>query len=161
MDNLQLTVNRLAKTLRMQVIEYLVKEDIFKFHGERLNAEDLKKTIEIIYKIPCCTRKLRALFDDAHRMHEDKGMMPHSASIGDLEWCMKYRSIGYRSAHTISYAWLPEPKDNALKNLPAFVELDRIYKNEKRAIAPIKANETNNINKIINQVQFHLAKIGA
>lgn len=161
MQNIQDKINSLAKLLRVQIIEYLVKEDVFKYRGERLNDADLMMTVKLIDKIPCCTRKLRALFEDAHRMHEDKGMMPHSASVGDLEWCMKYRSIGYRSAHTISYAWLPEPKDNALKNLPAFVELDRIYKNEKRAIAPIKANETNNVNKIINQVQFHLAKIGA
>lgn len=154
MDSTQITVNRLAKTLRLQIIEYLVKEDLFKFRGERLNAEDLKKTIEIIYKIPCCTRKLRALFEDAHRMHEDKGMMPHSASIGDLEWCMRYRSIGYRSEHSISYAWLPEPKDSALKSLPAFIELDKIYKREKRAIAPVKMSETKNINNIIGQIRF-------
>lgn len=159
MDSTQITVNRLAKTLRLQIIEYLVKEDLFKFRGERLNAEDLKKTIEIIYKIPCCTRKLRALFEDAHRMHEDKGMMPHSASIGDLEWCMRYRSIGYRSAHTISFAWLPEPKDSALKKLPAFVELDRIYREAKRAIPPVKTSENNDANNIVRQINF--ARIGA
>ena len=159
MDSTQITVNRLAKTLRLQIIEYLVKEDLFKFRGERLNAEDLKKTIEIIYKIPCCTRKLRALFEDAHRMHEDKGMMPHSATIGDLEWCMRYRSIGYRSEHSISYAWLPEPKDNALKKLPAFVELDRIYRESKRAIPPVKISENNDANNIVRQINF--ARIGA
>ena len=159
MDSTQITVNRLAKTLRLQIIEYLVKEDLFKFRGERLNAEDLKKTIEIIYKIPCCTRKLRALFEDAHRMHEDKGMMPHSASIGDLEWCMRYRSIGYRSEHSISYAWLPEPKDSALKKLPAFVELDRIYRESKRAIPPVKICENNDVNNIVRQINF--ARIGA
>ena len=159
MDSTQITVNRLAKTLRLQIIEYLVKEDLFKFRGERLNAEDLKKTIEIIYKIPCCTRKLRALFEDAHRMHEDKGMMPHSATIGDLEWCMRYRSIGYRSEHSISYAWLPEPKDSALKKLPAFVELDRIYRESKRAIPPVKINENNDANNIVRQINF--ARIGA
>lgn len=159
MDSTQITVNRLAKTLRLQIIEYLVKEDLFKFRGERLNAEDLKKTIEIIYNIPCCTRKLRALFEDAHRMHEDKGMMPHSATIGDLEWCMRYRSIGYRSEHSISYAWLPEPKDSALKKLPAFVELDRIYRESKRAIPPVKISENNDANNIVRQINF--ARIGA
>lgn len=28
-------VNSLAKLLRLQVIEYLVKEDVFKYRGER------------------------------------------------------------------------------------------------------------------------------
>ena len=58
--NTQEQVNKFSKLLRMQVIEFLVKEDVFKYRGERLNDADLAMTVMFIDKIPCCTRKLRS-----------------------------------------------------------------------------------------------------
>lgn len=125
--NTQEQVNTLSKMLRVQVIEYLVKEDIFKFRGERLNDADLMATVKLIDRIPCCTRKLPELFRDAHRMHESKGMMPHCATVGDLEWCMKFRAVGYQCEQRIAHSWLPYKEDEDLRRLPAFKQLAQVY----------------------------------
>ena len=157
MNRKQSRINELARALRLQVISYLVKEDIFKYRGENLNDEDMGMTIELIDRIPCCTRKLRDLFRDAHRMHEDKGMMPHAVTIGDLEWCMEYRSIGYACEQRIPLSWLPYSEDASLRRLPAFVELDKIYRRERKAIAPINQKEIiSEAQAIINQVANNL-----
>ena len=120
-------VNSLAKLLRVQVIEYLVKEDVFKYRGERLNDADLMMTVKLIDKIPCCTRKLPELFRDAHRYHENIGMMPHAATIADLEFCMKQRYIGFQCEQRIAHSWLPFKEDEDLRRLPAFKQLAQVY----------------------------------
>lgn len=120
-------VNSLATLLRVQVIEYLVKEDVFKYRGERLNDADLMMTVKLIDKIPCCTRKLRSLFADAHQYHKDIGMMPHAATIADLEFCMKQRYIGFQCEQRIAHSWLPYKEDEDLRRLPAFKQLAQVY----------------------------------
>lgn len=152
-------INMLSRALRLQVIEYLVKEDIFKFRGERLDDACMQMTIELIDRIPCCTRKLRELFNEAHRMHEDKCMMPHSVTVGDLEWCMKYYSIGYSCTQRIPLSWMPYHEDPALCRLPAFVELDKIYRHEHKAIAPIDQKSIENeATSIVNQISLELTR---
>lgn len=155
---IQQTINRLARAVRLQTIEYLLKEDAFKYRGARMNEEDTQMAIELIDRIPCCTRKLPELFRDAHRMHEEKGMFPHAVCIGDLEWCMEYRAIGYQCEQRIKYAWLPAPEDESLRRLPAFVELDRIYRSTKKAIPPMaeKNDVLNAANAIINELAISL-----
>ena len=157
MNQKQSKINTLARALRLQVISYLVKEDIFKYRGENLNDADMSMTIELIDRIPCCTRKLRDLFKDAHRMHEDKGMMPHAVTIGDLEWCMEYRSIGYACEQRTAHSWLPYKEDEQLRKLPAFIELEKIYRHEHKVIAPINQKAIiNEAQAIINQVASNL-----
>ena len=155
--NTQENVNRLAKALRLQVIEYLVKEDIFKFRGERLNDADLMTTVRLIDRIPCCTRKLPELFRDAHRMHESKGMMPHCATVGDLEWCMDYRTIGYQCEQRIAHSWLPYKEDEELRRLPAFRQLAQVYapliQAGKKILPPVDERAVvSEAQAIINQV---------
>lgn len=125
--NTQEQVNKFSKLLRMQVIEFLVKEDVFKYRGERLNDADLMMTVKLIDKIPCCTRKLPELFRDAHRYHENIGMMPHAATIADLEFCMKQRYIGFQCSQRIAHSWLPYKEDEDLRRLPAFKQLAQVY----------------------------------
>lgn len=157
-NNTQNTINKLCRMVRLQTIEYLLKEDAFKFRAERMNDEDTATAIRLIDQIPCCTRKLPELFREAHRMHDDKGMMPHSATIGDLEWCMEYRSIGYQCEQQIKYYWLPAPEDINLRNLSAFIELDKIYKNMKKALPPMAERQDviSATNAIINDLAISL-----
>ena len=158
MNSKQSRINSLARSLRLQVINYLVQEDIFKYRGENLNDEDLEATIRLIDRIPCCTRKLPQLFRDAHRMHEEKGMFPHSVCVGDLEWCMEYRAIGYQCEQRIKFAWLPAQEDSDLRKLPAFIELDKIYRASKKVIAPMaeKQDVISAANAIINDLAISL-----
>lgn len=157
MQNVQDKVNNLTKALRLQVIEYLVKEDIFKYRGERLNDADLMMTVKLIDKIPCCTRKLPELFRDAHRMHEAKGMMPHAATIADLEFCMKQRYIGFQCEQRIAHSWFPYREDADLRRLPAFKQLAQVYapliQAGKKILPPIdKKAVVSEAQAIINQV---------
>lgn len=157
MQNVQDKVNYLTKALRLQVIEYLVKEDIFKFRGERLNDADLMMTVKLIDKIPCCTRKLPELFRDAHRYHEDIGMMPHAATIADLEFCMKQRYIGFQCEQRIAHSWLPFKEDEDLRRLPAFKQLAQIYapliQAGKKILPPVDRKAVvSEAQAIINQV---------
>lgn len=157
MQNVQDKVNNLTKALRLQVIEYLVKEDVFKYRGERLNDADLAMTVAFIDKIPCCTRKLRSLFADAHQYHEDIGMMPHAATIADLEFCMKQRYIGFQCEQRIAHSWLPFKEDEDLRRLPAFKQLAQIYapliQAGKKILPPVDRKAVvSEAQAIINQV---------
>ncbi len=155
--NTQEQVNKFSKLLRMQVIEFLVKEDVFKYRGERLNDADLMMTVKLIDKIPCCTRKLPELFRDAHRYHEDIGMMPHAATIADLEFCMKQRYIGFQCEQRIAHSWLPFKEDEDLRRLPAFKQLAQVYapliQAGKKILPPVDREAVvSEAQAIINQV---------
>lgn len=155
--NTQEQVNKFSKLLRMQVIEFLVKEDVFKYRGERLNDADLMMTVKLIDKIPCCTRKLPELFRDAHRYHENIGMMPHAATIADLEFCMKQRYIGFQCEQRIAHSWLPFKEDEDLRRLPAFKQLSQIYapliQAGKKILPPVDRKAVvSEAQAIINQV---------
>lgn len=157
MQNVQDKVNSLAKLLRVQVIEYLVKEDVFKYRGERLNDADLMMTVKLIDRIPCCTRKLPELFRDAHRYHENIGMMPHAATIADLEFCMKQRYIGFQCSQRIAHSWLPYKEDEDLRRLPAFKQLAQVYapliQAGKKILPPVDRKAVvSEAQAIINQV---------
>ena len=120
MADIQEKVNYLSRLLRVQVIEFLVKEDRIKHGAAPLSDEELEFYKHSINKMSCCTAQLRRLFDDAHDMHEEKGMFPHAVTVGDLEWCLKYRTIGYSSTQNVKHSWLPKKEDAELRTLPAF-----------------------------------------
>lgn len=161
MGNIQEQVNKLSKALRLQVIEALIKEDRVKYNAGRPTDEEMFYMVSFVNNLPCCTAMLRRLFEDAHDMHDEKGMFPHAASVGDLEWCMKHRGIGYRSTQNVKHSWLPLKADTELRRLPAFKELATIYcpliEQGKKIMPPIdhKAVE-NEANAIINEISTHL-----
>lgn len=161
MDNVQEQVNRLSKVLRLQVIETLVKIDRVKYGAQKIEGEELFFTVKSIDALPCCTAQLRRLFEDAHDYHNDIGMYPHAASIGDLEYCCKNRVIGYGSTQNVPYYWLPKKEDGDLRTLPAFRQLSNIYRPliaaRKKILPPIdKATVTNEATAIINELSTHL-----
>lgn len=161
MSNVQEQVNTLAKALRLQVIEVLIKEDRIKYNAQRPTDEEMLYMVGYIDRLPCCTALLRKLFDDAHDMHDEKGMFPHAACIGDLEWCLKYRHIGYTSIQSVPHSWLPLKADADLRRLPAFRQLTNIYRPliaaGKRILPPVdrKAVESE-ANAIVNELATNL-----
>lgn len=161
MDNVQEQVNTLAKALRLQVIEALVKIDRVKYGAPKIEGEELFFTVKSIDALPCCTAQLRRLFEDAHDYHNDIGMFPHAATIGDLEYCCRHRTIGYSSSQHVPNSWLPKKQDADLRTLPAFRQLANIYRPliaaGKRILPPVdrKAVETE-ADAIINELATNL-----
>lgn len=161
MQDMQDKVNYLARLLRVQVIEALVKEDRLKYGAAQLSDEELEFYKQYINRLPCCTAMLRRLFEDAHEMHEEKGMFPHAASVGDLEWCIKHRTIGYACVQAVKHSWLPLKSDADLRRLPAFRQLTNIYRPliaaGKRILPPVdrKAVESE-ANAIVNELATNL-----
>lgn len=161
MDNVQEQVNSLAKALRLQVIEALIKEDRIKYNAQRPTDEEMLYMVGYINRLPCCTAMLRRLFEDAHEMHEEKGMFPHAASVGDLEWCIKHRTIGYACVQAVKHSWLPFKSDADLRRLPAFMQLAKTYRPLIAAGKPIlppvdrKAVESE-ANAIVNELATNL-----
>ena len=159
--NVQDKVNYLSRLLRVQVIEALVKEDRLKYGAAQLSDEELEFYKQYINRLPCCTAMLRRLFEDAHEMHEEKSMFPHAASVGDLEWCIKHRTIGYACVQAVKHSWLPFKSDADLRRLPAFAQLAKTYRPLIAAGKPIlppidkKAIE-HEANEIINEIKNHL-----
>ena len=157
MADIQEKVNYLSRLLRVQVIEFLVKEDRIKHGAAALADEELEFFKHAVNKMPCCTAQLRRLFEDAHDMHEEKGMFPHAVTVGDLEWCLKYRIIGYSSTQNVKHSWLPKKEDTELRTLPAFRALAEVYRpliaTGKNILPPVdrKAVESE-AQAIINQV---------
>lgn len=157
MADIQEKVNYLSRLLRVQVIEFLVKEDRIKHGAAPLADEELEFFKHAVNKMPCCTAQLRRLFEDAHDMHEEKGMFPHAVTVGDLEWCLKYRIIGYSSTQNVKHSWLPKKEDTELRTLPAFRALAEVYRPlviaGKNILPPVdrKAIESE-AQAIINQV---------
>lgn len=147
----QKTINELAKTLKVQAIELLIKEDCLRYNAEIPEHDKMLFMVEEIFRLPVCTKKLRDLFAAAHEMHEDKGMFPHTASVGDLE--LVSRKYGDFSGKGERFSWLPRSNDERMKMMPAFLKLDAIYRREKKAIAPIdEASVESEAMKIVNDI---------
>lgn len=161
MDNVQEQVNTLAKALRLQVIEALVKIDRVKYGAPKIEGEELFFTVKSIDALPCCTAQLRRLFEDAHDYHNDIGMFPHAVCIGDLEYCCRHRTIGYSSSQHVLNSWLPKKQDADLRTLPAFKQLANIYRPliaaGKKILPPMDHSAVmSEANAIINELATNL-----
>lgn len=152
---MQNTVNRLCVELRKQVVTALILEDRRKFGAPALNKNEMEWTCMKVFMMPVPTKRIRRLFNDAHEMQDDKGMIPHAANVGELEWCLKNRSVGYECTTAVKYGWLPSKEDADLRTLPAFIELKNVYINEKKVIAPTIVQIGNDDTaRIMNQIQL-------
>lgn len=151
---MQNEVNELAAKLRMQVIEYLYVEDQIKFSGKTPTREDIDLFKRFVNNIRCVTGSLKELFADAHEMHDAKGMFPHPVTIGDLEWCLKNRHIGYFQKRKAP--WLPYREDRELRSLPAFKALAVVYRplieEGKPLIAPTQQTMQQDVKEIVMSI---------
>lgn len=150
-------VNELANLLKAQAIELLIKEDCLRYNADMPSQDKMLYMVQEIYRLPVCTKKLRDLFAAAHEMHEEKGMFPHTVCVGDLE--LVARNYDDFTGTGEKYPWLPRKNDERMKTLPAFVELDSIYKAAKTAIAPVDIESVENeaIN-IVNEISTNLTR---
>ena len=130
----QKLINKLARMLKVQAIELLIKEDCLRYNAPIPEHDKMLYMVEEIYRLPVCTKKLRELFSDTHEMHEDKGMFPHTVCVGDLE--LVSRRYGNYTGQGERFSWLPRVNDERMKTLPAFIQLDGIYRKEKKATPP-------------------------
>lgn len=161
MDAQQSTVNRLAFLLRMQVIEYLFRKEWIKFNCAEKSDEELLIVKKLANELPCCTKKFKELFDDVHKMQMERGMVPHAANIGEMEWCLKYRYIGM--FQRCKHDWLVYKEDEELRALPAFKQLAEIYKgmlaNGQKILPPVNNSKVqSDALAIINEVSSHIKK---
>ena len=59
---LQETVDKLVKAMRVEIISFLVKEDTFKYKGDKMNDEDFEMFVDYVYKMDVPTRnRIKAL----------------------------------------------------------------------------------------------------
>jgi hypothetical protein len=78
-----------------------------------------------------------------------------------LEWCLNHRNIGLFQ-RGVRQDWLPAKEDNELQQLPAFVQLDAIYRKLKKALPPIdEIAIQNEATAIINNLAISLSKESA
>ena len=146
----QQQINELSRALRVQAIELLIKEDCLRYNTEIPEHDKMLYMVEEVYRLPVCTKKLRDLFAAVHDMHEEKGMFPQVARVGDLD--LVAHRYGDFTGEGERYTWLPRANDERMKMMPAFQALDAIYKREKKAIAPIDEKRVENeAIKIVNE----------
>ena len=125
---------RLARELRRQVIEACVKADCIRNRAPIPGDVEMSFIVGEIYRLPCATRILDRLFADAHDYHAEIGMMPHAASVQDLEYCIRNRAVGYRSTQNVRHPWLAPAR---MQMLTAAKELDALYREAGSVIAPV------------------------
>ena len=140
--DIQEIVNTLAFRLRREVIYTLLKTEFTKFRQPIPEKEQLAFEIKAIDALPCCTRLMKRLFEDAQAMRRERGFYPAPATVADLEWCVRNRAIGYSCTQRVRMGWLPKPEDDELRALPSFVELARIYRpmvlNGQKPLPPVE-----------------------
>lgn len=155
-------VNICAQKLRMAVIVFLLQNDLLSCNATKsVDEDELQWRAKKIYAMPCCTAQLKRLFNDCHELRRERGQFPAPVSVIDLEYCLKNRSIGYRSSQQIKLSWLPKKEDRELRCLEEFRNISAIYQkliaNGQKIIAPqtqprICAEAEQIINKIHNQL---------
>ena len=146
MDNLQEQVNALSRELRLQVIELLIKEDCLQYRADLPSEDVMLYMVESIDAMPVDTRRMREFFEDTHEYYEERGMFPHAVCVGELK--SQAMRVCYRS---YKFGWLPGPEFTRARTLPAFKQIDEIYKGMKKVIAPKSEIECEAL-KIVNEV---------
>ncbi len=163
MDDMQKEVNRLCLLLRLQVIEYLLKVDRIEYGAPAISDEEMIVVKSMINALPCCTKRLKDLFRDAHQAQREMGMFPHAVNVGELKWCLTNRQIGYQCIQRVKQSWLPFKEDKELRQLPAFRALTEVYRPliaaGKAILAPIDEDKIQEeALAIVNQVTEKLTE---
>lgn len=126
----QQLVNELSAKIRREVIFYLLRKEFLKHRQPIPEKEQLAFEIEEIAKLPCCTKQLKRLFEDVAEMRRERGIFPGPATIADLEFCCKRRSVGLACLQRVPMDFLPFREDKELRALPNTRELLEAYRKE-------------------------------
>ena len=158
-------VNRLAAQIRREVIYYLLKNEFLANRQSVPEKETLAYEIEKIYAMPCQTKLLKRLFEEAREYRAERGFYPSAVTIADIEAAYKNKAVGYACTQNVKYGFLPWKKDKELRALPAVKTLLEGYrfllKAGKKIPLPLPTNRENkDLQSITNAVSGHLTNGG-
>ena len=159
-------VNRLAAQIRREVIYYLLKNEFLANRQSVPEKETLAYEIEKIYAMPCQTKLLKRLFEEAREYRAERGFYPSAVTIADLEAAYKNKAVGYACTQNVKYGFLPWKKDKELRALPSVKTMMEGYRLLLRAgkQIPLPApatSENKDLQSITNAVAGHLTNGGA
>lgn len=158
-------VNRLSAQIRREVIYFLLKKEFLENRQSVPEKETLAYEIERIAAIPCQTKLLKRLFDEAREYRAERGFYPSAVTIADLEAAYRYKAVGYACTQNVKFGFLPWKKDKELRALPAVKAMLEGYrlllKAGKQIQLPAPAtSENKDLHSITNAVAEHLTKGG-
>lgn len=125
-DDVQRSVDELSERLRREVIFHLLKQEFADYRQSIPDKETIAYEIEQIASLPCATKSLRGLFQDAREYRRDAGYYPAPATIADLKFVLSKRSFG-AWCNRVRYGWLPKREDTDLRSLPSFKAFVTLY----------------------------------
>lgn len=133
---IQNKVNELSARLRREVILHLLKIEFADYRQSLPEKEILVYEIEQIAQLPCATKSLRGLFQDAREYRMTAGMYPAPVTLADLRYVVRKRSFGM-FCNRVKFGWLVSKDDTDLRSLPSFKALVTLYEPFARAKLPI------------------------
>lgn len=154
-------VNRLAAQIRREVIYHLLKNEFLANRQSVPAKETLAYEIEKIYAMPCQTKLLKRLFEEAREYRAERGFYPSAVTIADLEAAYKSKAVGYACTQNVKYGFLPWKKDKELRTLPAVKVLLEGYrlllKESKPILLPAPADApSGDLKQITGAIAEHL-----
>jgi hypothetical protein len=154
-------VTKMAAQIRREVIYYLLINEFLANRQSIPEKETLAYEIERISAIPCQTKLLKRLFEEAREYREERGFYPSAVTIADLEAAWKYKPVGYVCNQNVKFGFLPWKKDKELRALPAvkaLLEGYRVLLRQGQKI-PLPAHEgESEAKKIAGIVANHLTQ---
>lgn len=123
----QEVINELARRVRREVIYALLKKSFLDHRVSLPEQEQMAYEIEQIAQLPCKTKLMKRLFEDAEDMRREKGLYAAPPSVSDLKFCCEKRGIGYRSVQNVKFSFLPHREDSELRSLPSVRQMLAIY----------------------------------
>ena len=133
---IQKKVNELSARLRREVILHLLKIEFADYRQSLPEKEILVYEIEQIASLPCATKSLRGLFQDAREYRRVSGMYPAPVTLADLRYVVRKRSFGM-FCNRVKFGWLVSKDDTDLRSLPSFKALVTLYEPFSKARLPI------------------------
>lgn len=159
-------VNELAKRVRREVIFALIKKSFLDHRASLPDKEQIAYEIEQIAELPCKTKLLKRLFEDAEALRNERGMFPAPPTISELRFCCENRAMSYTSIQSVKFGFLPQKEDNELRMLPSVKCMLAMYgeaiKKGERLLFPKQSDAKNNVAmQIANKVEESIMIGGA
>lgn len=110
-EELQNITNGMARSIRKRVVTELWMKEYSTHNITPPSQERLEVLCKLTYDLPCTTRQMQRLFDDAHDLMNERGEFDKIVSVSLLEWCLEKRCVGYASVQSDGgrFDWLPKP----------------------------------------------------
>jgi len=154
-------VNELARRIRREVIYALLKKSFLDHRVSLPDKEQMAYEIEQIAKLPCKTKLMKRLFEDAEELREERGMFPAPPTISELKFCCTKRGISYSSVQNVKFGFLPHKEDKELRMLPSVKAILGIYgeaiRNGEKLLLPRQTERNGDIAMLTDKVVEHIS----